>query len=527
MLLAGSTKYLRFRRIMNMNKFFRILLVALLASVSVVSCDPPLEDPVENTGNNGGGGDSPSRPSQPTSSVPEEIQQADQFAINTLGVYYLWNKEINSDLDKLAPTKCMDPVEVVKQIRYHENGKEVDHWTVLTKDLESMTSSVEGLGLSFGYDLTGMWVDETQTSLVFIVNYVAKDKPAAKAGLKRGDIIWTLNGQSITMNNYSDLFYASSVTLQVQHGLESKELETVSMEANNDWEDPVLLDTTYSVGDKKVGYLVYNSFDIKTMETLPEVFRKFKKEGIEELILDLRYNGGGFVKTECELASMIAPFANVVNNDVYQTEVHNEILTEAWKNQMDFNTYFSTSFEYKDANGKYDINEDISDANVDLKKLYVIVTGGSASASEGLIVGLGPYMDITLIGGKTYGKYCSGYMLSPKDVYGSSSQFDYSKIGNWGIYVMISKFADKDGNNSAIPDGIPVDIEVKDDVLDGFQFGDENETMLKAALKAAGKADTRGMVGHSNPFGAEFVSHIAPKGILINELPDLPNFPIQ
>ena len=194
---------------------------------------------------------------------------------------------------------------------------------------------------------------------------------------------------------------------------------------------------------------------------------------------------------------------------------------------MDFNTYFSTSFEYKDANGKYDINEDISDANVDLKKLYVIVTGGSASASEGLIVGLGPYMDITLIGGKTYGKYCSGYMLSPKDVYGSSSQFDYSKIGNWGIYVMISKFADKDGNNSAIPDGIPVDIEVKDDVLDGFQFGDENETMLKAALKAAGKADTRGTVGHSNPFGAEFVSHIAPKGILINELPDLPNFPIQ
>ena len=97
---------------MNMNKFFRILLVALLASVSVVSCDPPLEDPIENTGNNGGG-DSPSRPSQPsqpTSSISEEIQQADQFAINALGVYYLWSNEINKDLSKLSPETCSDPM---------------------------------------------------------------------------------------------------------------------------------------------------------------------------------------------------------------------------------------------------------------------------------------------------------------------------------------------------------------------------------------------------------------------------------
>ena len=507
-----------------MNRFSRLLLVAFLASASLVSCDPPAEEPINDNG--GRGNETPTRPTQPTATITEEIRQADQFAINTLGVYYFWNKEINADMDKLAPTKCADPIEVVRQIRYHENGKEVDRWTVLTNDLDSMTSSVEGLGLSFGYDLTGMWADETQTSLVFIVNYVAKDKPAAKAGLKRGDIIWTLNGKSITLDNYSDLYYASSVTLQVQHGRNSQEIETVRMDANKDWEDPVLLDTTYTVGDKKVGYLVYNSFDVNTMETLPDVFRKFKEDGIEELILDLRYNGGGFVKTECELASMIAPFANVFAGDLFQTEVYNDILTEAWKDQMDFKTYFSTIHEYKNAN--YNIREDISDANVDLKKLYVIVTGGSASASEGLIVGLGPYMDITLIGGKTYGKYCAGYMLSPDDVYGSNSKFDHSKIGNWGMYVMVSQFADKDGNNPAYPAGIPVDIEVEDNVLDGFQLGDENETMLNAALIAAGKTDTRASAGRTtNPFGDKFVSHIAPKGILLKELPGQSNIQIR
>lgn len=510
---------------MNMNKFFRILLVALFASVSVVSCDPPLEDPIENTGNNGGG-DSPSRPSQPsqpTSSISEEIQQADQFAINALGVYYLWNNEINKDLSKLSPETCADPISVVRDIRYHANGKEVDHWTVLTNDLDSMTSSVEGLGLSFGYDLTGMWVDQARTSLVFIVNYVAKGKPAERAGLKRGDIIWTLNGKDITLDNYSDLFYASSVSIQVQHGLESKELVTVSMEANKEWENPVLLDTTYDVNGKKVGYLVYNSFDVNSMTTLPDVFRKFKANGIEELILDLRYNGGGFVNTECELASLIAPYANVAAKDVFQTEVYNDLLTEAWKTQMDFNTYFDTKFKYD----SYKIDVDISDANPGISKLYVIVTGASASASEGLIVGLTPYMDITLIGQQTYGKYCAGWMISPKELYGSNTQYDYSEIGKWGIYVMISKFADKNGNNQAMPDGIPVDIEVEDKVLDGFQFGDENETMLKAALTAAGKTYTRASTGHVNPFGPGYVGHIAPKGILVKELPDLANIPVQ
>ncbi len=232
-----------------------------------------------------------------------------------------------------------------------------------------MTSSVEGLGLSFGYDLTGMWVDQARTSLVFIVNYVAKGKPAERAGLKRGDIIWTLNGKDITIDNYSDLFYASSVSIQVQHGLESKELVTVSMEANKEWENPVLLDTTYDVNGKKVGYLVYNSFDVNSMTTLPDVFRKFKANGIEELILDLRYNGGGFVNTECELASLIAPYANVAAKDVFQTEVYNDLLTEAWKTQMDFNTYFDTKFKYD----SYKIDVDISDANPGISKLYVIV----------------------------------------------------------------------------------------------------------------------------------------------------------
>jgi C-terminal processing protease CtpA/Prc len=258
------------------------------------------------------------------------------------------------------------------------------------------------------------------------------------------------------------------------------------------------------------------------METLPDIFREFKEKGVQELILDLRYNGGGFVTTECELASLIAPYANVVANDIFQTEVFNSILTEAWKESEDFNTYFSTEFEYK--NEDYDINEDISDANLDLKKIYCIVTSSSASASEGLIVGLTPYVDITVIGQQTYGKYCAGYMLSPKNVFSNSPTVDISKIGNWGIYVMVSKFADKNGNNQAMPDGIPVDIEVQDNALDGFQIGDENETMLRAALSAAGKVYTKAPIeGRRSGLETVRLEHGAPRGMLIKtDIPDIP-----
>ncbi len=70
-----------------------------------------------------------------------------------LEAYYLWNDEIEKDLARLDPDTCRMPMEVVKSIRYHEGGKEVDSWTVLTDDLKSFQNSMPGLGITYGYDL--------------------------------------------------------------------------------------------------------------------------------------------------------------------------------------------------------------------------------------------------------------------------------------------------------------------------------------------------------------------------------------
>ena len=505
----------------------RRFLYLALAAVMMASpaCDPVEVQPSTNT-EEPGGKEEPKEPEKPqeTAKKPsEEIQQADVFAKDLLGTYYLWNNEISKDLARFNPDTCFNPVSLVSKIRYHENGKEVDHWTSMTTSLDDMTSSVQGTGLSFGYDLQAGSISNKPGTYFLLISFVNKGKPADKAGLKRGDIIMSIDGKDITTSNIYDAFNAESVTLGIAHLTSDGYLgpieKNVKMAANKEWENPVLVDTTFDVNGKKVGYLAYSSFDLNTSNTLPDIFRKFKANGIEELIIDLRYNGGGYTFTECLLASLIAPPANVVAKDVFQTEVYNSLLANEWKKQgYDTNTYFSTKHEMPSQN----ISQDISDANPGVKKLYAIVTGGSASASEGLLVGLGPYMDITLIGKRTYGKYCAGLMMSPEDLYGKNSTYDYSKITKWGIYVMISKFADKNGYNAAQPDGIPVDIDASDNPLDGYQLGDVNESMLKVALSAAGKIYPKSSSPATRAGGIEtrILDHGMPRGMLIKT--DLP-----
>ncbi len=447
----------------------------------------------------------------------EEISKADQFAIDALSSYYLWNKEIQPYLAQLDPDTCRVPVSVVQKIRYHENGVEVDHWTRLTDDLESLTNSVKGEGLSFGYGLQAGKFSNLNGVYFLLVSYVAKDSPAEAAGLKRGDIILTLDGEEITSANINDALNASSIKLGMGE-LSGNQIantdRTIEMTAVDMWENPIIANKVFDIDGKKVGYLFYNSFDIKSRQYLPEIFRDFKSAGISELILDLRYNGGGYLDTEAILASLIAPKANVEANDVFQTEVYNSELSKILRQQgEDTETRFSTLFDVRDDNGNSTLYN-ISGANPDLKKIYFIVTGGTASASEGLIVGIAPYTDITLIGSQTYGKYCAGILLAPNNFYKYPD--DYSIIEKWGIYVMVSKFADKNGKNASIPDGISPDIEQEDMILDGYDLGDENETMLKTALQAAGKKYTRSDTVADRPaFNTTILEHGVPRGMLI------------
>ena len=236
-----------------------------------------------------------------------------------------------------------------------------------------------------------------------------------------------------------------------------------------------------------------------------DVCKEFKKEGISELILDLRYNSGGYVFTEEVLASMLAPEKEVKNGSVFETEVWNDTYMAYYKEKgVDLNTYFRTKFSQKHNEKMYDFNT--SDANLGLSKIYALVSEGSASASESILVGLMPYMDIEIIGIQTHGKYCSGIMWKGEEWYQDivdnykKNKMDFAEkhpqfadwkkyIADWGIYVMINMYADKNGENPCMPDGLTPDIEAEDLFVEPYQLGDEREALLNIALQRAGKTD--------------------------------------
>lgn len=473
-------------------------------------------------------GKEPARPGG-SEAVSPETRMATTFAADVLDTYYLWKNETAKERQHLYPDTCNFPIAVVDRIRYRKNGKLVDRWTALTDDIKSFTNSVEGLGLTFGYELQYGQITNKTGEYFLIVCYVCKDGPAEKAGLKRGDIILTMNGKAITASNIDDAFNAASYTAGICNvevdqsgGLRLGEVtKTVDLVAKDMYEDPILLSRTFDVDGKKVGYFVYNGFDRRSMQTLPDVFRGFKAEGIGELVIDLRYNGGGYAMTETELASMIAPPSAVAAKEVFQTEVYNSVLSEVWKNRgLDTRTRFSGRHVYS-IEGKDTTYIDVSDANPGVSRVWAIVTGGSASASEGLIVGLKPFMELKNVGEKTYGKYCAGYMLDPS-VYNEdgSDVVDekHALIKNWGIYVMVSKFADKNGKNDAEPDGMEPDIRADDNPFDGYQLGDPEETMLKATLDAiAGKKPTKTSRARHPAMDLKILEHGPERGLLIKE----------
>jgi C-terminal processing protease CtpA/Prc len=199
----------------------------------------------------------------------------------------------------------------VSDIIYRENGKEVDKWTMLMERLSDMESSVQGNSTTFGLDFAVGTISNKPGEYFLLVNYVFKGGPAAKAGIKRGDIILDYGGQAITGSNVYDIFNKTSLSLGVtgltsDGYLDSDNVKEIPLTAVTMYEDPILMTKTFDVNGDKVGYMVYNSFDLKSAQALCDSCRKLKSAGIKKLILDLRYNGGGYVFTEDVLASLIA-----------------------------------------------------------------------------------------------------------------------------------------------------------------------------------------------------------------------------
>ena len=414
------------------------------------------------------------------------------FAYNYMRAFYLWADEITSELSSW--TYGDDPVKKVADCRYRNENKElVDKWTSLMEDYSSFESSVTGNGKTFGFDF---YLTATGDHVRMVILYVYAGSPAQQAGLKRGDEANTFDGTELTRSNYSAILteklYTSPGTLQM--GL--LDGRTATMTAVQMYSNPVNVARTLEVGGKTFGYLHFTNFTLDSCEDLVEAFRQFKADGIEELVVDLRYNTGGYATTAAVLGSLIAPASVVSSKAVFNKDVYNSNLTPSMS--ADAETHFADSFTLTLSSGKKTLNT--LEANPDIQRVWFIVTGQTASASESLICGLYPYMDVILVGTQTYGKFCGGYLFKGEDFFdriaGEKTDIDCAAgkkaTTGWGIYVIASRYADCNGVTRSMPSGIPVDIEALDNARDGHELGDPEESMLAAVLSLIrGEGPTR------------------------------------
>ncbi len=348
---------------------------------------------------------------------------------------YLWYQEVPETVNY---GDFDSPAELLDFLR----NDPPDRFSFITdaEEYKALYNAGQYAGFGFSFEISAN--DE------LLVRYVYENSPAWLAGMRRGDEILMINGETATdliaANDWDEAFGPSEVGIVGELRLrkpDNSELDIMMHKAVIDI-NTVLHTEVIDNGSDKIGYLVFTSFLNTSYDELQTVFADFQAAGINKVVLDLRYNGGGAVWVADALASWLYG-----NN---QRQVFTEL-----------------RFNDKNHDQDYSYNLVPMNEGVSIDELIVITTGETCSASEMLINGLRPFMTVRTVGSTTCGKPVG---MSPEEI------CDKMLVAvNFAAYN-----ADGDGDYF---DGLAANCAATDDVR--IPFGDAADPMLSEALYLA------------------------------------------
>ncbi len=192
--------------------------------------------------------------------------------------------------------------------RQYPDGTKADRFSVIFSDFRVLENVLQGVATSNGVDYQLVYADESKTTIFGYVRYILPGTDAATKNIKRGDIFYAVNGTQLTVSNYQELLGASEYTLSLANYIDETVVPTgvtVDLVKAEYAENPVYNVSVIEEGSHKIGYLMYNGFYNTYDADLNNAFAQLSSAGVNDLVLDLRYNGGGSVRTASYLASMI------------------------------------------------------------------------------------------------------------------------------------------------------------------------------------------------------------------------------
>lgn len=465
-----------------MKKYSKFLLLFIAMGLFLTNCSnddivPNVEPETENP-----------ETEEPKTAEDYPVQN---FMWQTMNFFYFWQADVPnladnkfSDLEDTEYVTFLASEENPTDFFYNDltyrhrqsvgNNAAIDRFSVVNENYKDLVNALQGISQSNGLEFN-LYLNDDDFGVYGVVTYIMINSDASTKDIKRGDVFVGVDGQNLNIDNYIDLLFgdASDYVLNMAD-IAGDEIENNGKEVSLDKivnfsENPILINKVIEQGDKKIGYLMYNGFLAAYDDELNDAFGEFAAQGIDDLIMDFRYNPGGRVSSAVQIAS-----------SVYKTDT-TEIFLQPRLNKNLQDTFFGEPDKFTDVtiDSKTPLNE------LGLSRVYVITTGSTASASELVINGLEPFIDVIQIGTKTTGKSeFSNTLVDDPDgffLYNLEREQFINPDNQWALQPLLGKNANADGF-SEYENGLIPDFEIRENIENLGILGDENERMLAFTL---------------------------------------------
>lgn len=461
------------KRILNIGS--RVLLLAALLVAGVRCASDPTSDYSKTDPGSGSG----------STTVADEALK--EWMVDYMRESYLWNEamaqvtpdytlEYERFLDRiLLDIEAQDDVN--HDDGHWENGVRLYFYSNIQRydaDGESTASltrgtreTTEGSGIMYVYCY---YRDASHQSCVFVVGSVAPESPAGKAGLKRGSVIEKVGGKTFGPDDVDRVFqefvYPEG---QVSVSLAGSDEEITYASGSYD-DNPVWKTAVLDLPDgRKVGYLCYDSFNYYYDDELLEAFSTIRDGGVDELVLDLRYNSGGHVVSSALLGTFVA-------GTPHKDEVYMRVSYNAQRMASGDPVAVYRIGNVNTGDGTYSKILSALNVSLGLDRVYILCTEQTASASELVINGLrGLGIDVRLIGATTNGKN-----VGMESITKTFDDYEY-------VFSPITFYSENSLGFRDYGDGFAPDVEVSEPETAIRDWGDPEDGMLEVALEWIGK----------------------------------------